>query len=141
MERISSSTTAFYKSVFLILWPVLFGLGTVMMFIRQQPQRWVFAAALVGGTAFFWSFIAGLKDVHLQGGHLVIRSFRKEVVVPVSQIAAVHQNVILSIKPVTIQLREATPFGRRIVFMPPLSFRLFREDDVVHRLRSLARAG
>ena len=58
--------------------------------------------------------------------------------VPVSEIADVRQNRLDNLRPVTITFRKETPFGSAVTFMPPMSFRLFSEDDIVTRLRSLA---
>jgi uncharacterized membrane protein YbhN (UPF0104 family) len=139
METVSSSLTFLYKFIFVTVWSGGFGLGTVAMFLSPKPEamRWQFAAAWAIGTAFLLP-LARLKRVKLDGATLVISNYRRDITVPVSEIADARQNLFLSPRPVTITFRKETPFGNAVTFMPRASFRLFSEDDIVTRLRSLA---
>jgi hypothetical protein len=142
METVSSSLTFLYKFIFTTVWSGGFGLGTVVMFLCGKPPpdpiRWQFAVAWAIGTAFLLLMCGRLKRVKLDGANLVISNYRHEIAVPVGEIADVWQNRLINLRPVTITFRTETPFGRAITFMPCASFRLFSEDEIVTRLRSLA---
>jgi len=142
METVSSSLTFFYKFIFTSVWSGGFGLGTVVMFLIRKQEvmaiRWQFAAVWAIGTAFLLLTCARLKRVKLDGATLVISNYRHDTTVPVSEIADVRQNRLINVRPVTITFRKQTPFGSAVTFMPRVSFRLFSEDDIVTRLRSLA---
>jgi len=138
METVSSSLTFLYKFIFTTVWSAGFGLGTVVMFLKRQPEAMQFAAAWAIGTAFLVLTCARLKRVKLDGATLVISNYRHDTTVPVSEIADVRQNRLINVKPVTITFRKQTPFGSAVTFMPRVSLGLFSEDDIVTRLRSLA---
>jgi hypothetical protein len=139
-ETVSSLLTFFYKFIFTSVWSGGFGLGTLATFLSPKPDatRWQFAAAWAIGTAFLLLTCARLKRVKLDGANLVISNYRRDVTVPVSEIADVRQNRLLNLRPVTITFKRQTSFGSAIIFMPCASSRLFSEDDIVTRLRSLA---
>ena len=140
METVSSSLTFFYKFIFTSVWSGGFGLGTVVMFLIRKPEamRWQFAAIWAIVTAFLLLTCGRLKRVKLDGASLVISNYRRDITVPVSEIADVRQNRFINLRPVTITFRKKTPFGRVVTFMPRVSHKLFSEDDIVMRLRSLS---
>src|SRR6516162_1256923 len=142
METVSSSLTFFYKFIFTSVWSGGFGLGTVVMFLIRRQEvvsiRGQFAAVWAIGTAFLLLTCGRLKRVKLDGATLVISNYRHDITVPVSEIADVRQNRFINLRPVTITFRKKTPFGRVVTFMPRVSHKLFSEDDIVMRLRSLS---
>jgi hypothetical protein len=137
METVSSSLTFFYKFIFPSVWSGGFGFGTVAMLLNRKPEAVGFGAAWVIGTTIFLLMCGRLKRVKLDGASLVISNYRRDIIVPVSEIADVRQNRLINLKPVTITFRKDTSFGNAITFMPPVSFELFSEDELVTRLRSL----
>jgi hypothetical protein len=139
METVSSSLTFLYKFIFPTVWSAGFGFGTVAMLLDRNPAAMQFAAAWVIGTAILLP-MCRLKWVKLDGATLVISNYRRDITVPVSEIADVRQNTFISPRPVTITFRRETPFGNAVTFIPRASFRLFSEDDIVTRLRGLAGA-
>ena len=142
-ERLSSANTFCYKLVLPSLWIGMFGLGTLLMFrgnqqAHIQEMRGTFAIAWLVGSAVILRTCGRLKRVELDGDRLTISNYIRQIVVPVSDIEDVRQNLFINIRPVSIQFRHDTPFGRRIVFMPKYSFRWFSKHEIVHRLRLLA---
>jgi hypothetical protein len=94
---------------------------------------------LLGAGAFILWICAPLKRVHLDGTMLLVSNFRREIRVPLASIARVWETRWINIHPVTIELRAPTEFGRRIVFMPRVSWFLrWRSHPVVTELRALA---
>lgn len=93
METVSSSLTFFYKFIVTSVWFGGFGFGTVCMFLSRKPEamRWQFAAAWAIGTTFLLLTCARLKRVKLDGATLVISNYRREITVPVSDIADVSK--------------------------------------------------
>jgi hypothetical protein len=144
METISSRLTFIYKFIFTTVWSAGIGVATVEMLASELPVsselRWLFAATWILGTALIWLTCAPLKRVQTDGVTLLISNYRDEIAVPVSEIATVTQNQWINLRPVTITFENETPFGRAITFMPHTSFRMFSEDEIVLRLRRLARA-
>jgi hypothetical protein len=140
METVSSSLTFLYKFIFPTVWSAGFGIGTVATILSHKPAAMQFAAAWAIGTTFLLLTCAPLKRVKLNGPILVISNYRHDISVPVSEIAAVRQNRLINLRPVTITFRKETPFGNAVTFMPRVSFRFSSEDDIVTRLRSLAGA-
>jgi hypothetical protein len=138
METVSSSLTFLYKFVFTTVWSAAFGIGTVVTFLSHKPAAMQFAAAWAIGTTFLLLTCAPLKRVKLNGAILVISNYRHDISVPVSEVADVRQNRLINLRPITITFRRETPFGNTVTFMPRGSFRLFSENDIVTRLRSLA---
>jgi hypothetical protein len=138
VETISSSLTPFFKFGFLTTWSVMWGVAAVAALSRGQAQGWLMAGVLVLGATFIWRMLGGLKRVRLDGSNLLISNYKEEIVVPVRELAAVRQRVFFNPKMITLELRRDTPLGRWIVFMPRTTFRMFSEDDIVGRLRSLS---
>jgi len=103
-----------------------------------QEIRWQLAAAWVLGSALHWWTCARLKRVELRRTILVISNYRDDITVDVADIARVTQNRLINLRPITLLLSKDTMFGRKIMFIPPMSFRLFAEDQIVSKLRRLA---
>jgi hypothetical protein len=145
MERLSSSLTFFYKFVFTGLWGWMSGIGLVAVFVSDKPAtlaaRWPFVAAFLVGSVFLWWACARLKRVDLDGETLVVSNYRDDIRVPVDEIARVTQNILVNVRPITVTFKKETLFGSSIVFIPPVSFRVFSEDEVLIRLRRLAGKG
>ena len=145
MQNLSSSMTFFYKFVFLIVWSAFFAAAALSILLNPPHARhtggWMIALIWVVGTALIWRTCGGFKRVALDGNTLVISNYLREIRVPAGEIVAVSQNRLFNLRPVTITFKQPTAFGGQISFMPPVSFRLFSEDDVVSRLRRLATAG
>ena len=137
-KHLSSRLTFFYKYVFITIWSGGFGFGTLQLFLISSPARWGFLFLLVVGTLMIWAGCGRLKVVKLQENRLYISNYLRHTIIPLSEIEEVRQNRLINIRPITIQFRIETPFGDAITFMPPGSLRLFSEDPIVAKLRSLA---
>jgi hypothetical protein len=82
-----------------------------------------------------------LKQVRMDDEALYISNYFQEIRVPLSNME--HVSEFLGVRQgnrVTITLRDDTPFGRKVVFMPPFSWsRRGRVDPVVGELRARIR--
>ena len=82
----------------------------------------------------------GLKRVTLTEGSLLISNFRREIVVPLRDVASVGRTV-LGLNAVVIDFARDTAFGRRIKFLPRRRFLWFAwTHPVVDRLRDAVAA-
>lgn len=138
-EKVSSSLTFFYKFVFTTVWSSGFGIVTILTFVSPnhdvRAQGWVFAAVWLVGSVFMWGTCGRFKRVRLDGTTLLISNYRKEIRVSTEEIAAVKQTRLINLRPVIVTFKRETPFGHTVTFMPPVSFRIFSEDEIVARLR------
>ncbi len=134
------------KFVFPVLWIGGFGFGTAMLFRagdrfgdRAPPpdMKWLFLAGLVVGSVFiYWSCVR-LVRVVMTDRELRISNYRREIVVPLSDVDEVTENRWVNIHPVTIRFVRRTDFGHRIVFMPTVRpFAVFSSHPIVAELRA-----
>ena len=101
-------------------------------------MRWLFAAIWLVGSLGLLGMCGRLKRVRLNGTNLMISNYRDEITVPISDIVHVKQNRLVNLRPVFLTFKRETPFGHTVTFMPPVSFQIFSEDEIVVRLRRLA---
>jgi hypothetical protein len=141
VERVSSSLTFFYKFIFFPIWSVGFGFGTITMIISPvkdfKGDLLIFGVGWVLGSVFLYLSGRRLKRVEICNGNIIVSNYFKVVTIPGHDIETVTQNRFINTREITIRLRNETAFGRKIVFMPKFSLRLFSEDTVVKRLRNL----
>ena len=79
--------------------------------------------------------------VVLTDRELRISNYRREIVVPLSDVDEVTENRWVNVHPVTIQFIRRTDFGHRIVFMPKRRpFALFSSHPIVAELRAAVAA-
>lgn len=147
LRTISSAQTSFLKLVLPAVWIGGFGLAAALLFRsgdhlgdRPPPDtNWVLLAALAitGVSIYLWG--VRLKRVVMTNGELRISNYRREIIVPFSEIAEVTENRWVNVHPVTVQFVHRTGFGHRIVFMPKARlFALFSSHPIVGELRSAA---
>lgn len=138
-ETVSSSLTFFYKFVFTTIWSAGFGLGTILMFVsgnhKTEEMGVVFAALWAVGSFVLWAICGRLKKVRFDGVRIFISNYRDEIAVSGDEIATVKQNRLVNLRPVILTFKNETRFGRAVIFMPRISFRIFSEDEIVETLR------
>jgi predicted PurR-regulated permease PerM len=145
--QLSSSVTFIYKFVFPAIWTMI---GGVLLFVTIEGiQRTTFPDTATSllivvpwllGIAFLLWFAAPILRVELRDGRLYASNYRREIEIQRSDIVRVTQNVWVNVRPITLHLRNETPFGTRIRFIPPgrVVFAFWREDPMVEKLRELA---
>ena len=90
-----------------------------------------------------WYFVAGrLLVVRLDDKLLYVSNYRREIEIPLSEVAKVVENKLINSRNVTIYLTRPSAFGSQITFMPEVHFFLFfRDHPVVAQLnQSVAHA-
>jgi len=154
IRTISSRMTFFFKYIFAPIWIFGFGAGTLALFMGEAQtasggppslgDQLFFAAVWVVGTISIILIVRPLKRVRLDDEALLISNYRREIRVPLSQIAEIKQNVWLNTRPVTIIFRGETEFGRRVQFIPPSKmgrWKFWNEDPIVVELRERGKGG
>jgi hypothetical protein len=146
MKRLSSAQTFTAKWIFPVFWISMFGFGTLSMWLEAAPNstaedpRLEFLVAWIVGTVFILLSTARLKRVRIDAHNIYVSNYVSEVAIPIANICDVTENRWLNWHPVTVHFREATRFGRSIVFMPRIRwFGLWRSHPVVAELRELSR--
>jgi len=148
---LSSKQTFWTKVIFPTLWIGGFAAGTLVMFLQPgqdsaappPPIKWIFLTATIAGAAFLYWTCMRLKQVRMDDQALYISNYLREIRVPLQQVEEVSENRWVNIHPVTIDLRDESELGRRIVFMPKVRwFALWSSHPVVKEIREAAeRAG
>jgi hypothetical protein len=100
-------------------------------------MKWAFLAGLVVGSIFIYWWCVRLMRVVMTDRELRISNYRREIVVPLSEVDQVTENRWVNSHPVTLQFVRRTDFGHRIVFMPKARpFALFSSHPIVAELRT-----
>ncbi len=97
-----------------------------------------FAAIWLLIAPVIWVTCGRFKRVKFDGSTLWMSNYRTEISVPVNEIVAVTQNKLINLRSVFMTFKRETSFGRKIVFMPWVSFRFFSDDEIVVELRRAA---
>lgn len=134
------------KFVLPVIWIGGFGFGTAMLFRagdrfgdRPPPPdvKWVFLAGLTVGSICLYMWGVRLVRVVMTDRELRISNYRREIVVPLSDVEQVRENRWINVHPVTVQFVRRTDLGYRIVFMPKARpFALFSSHPIVAELRA-----
>ena len=137
---VSSPWTFFFKFVFPAVWGGIFSYATASLFlgettstfsfslfgiyiIRDQPDlwgKWVLLGSLVLGGVVCRIVCYPLKRVAVEGDHLLISNFRREISVPFANVWAggFAGGEIDRRSLVTLVFKPPTAFGRSIKFAP-----------------------
>ena len=134
--RLSSRLTFFYKVFF-----PLAGMSVVFSVTSDNTISglfdWVFSVLFaILFVSLLWWFFGRLKAVRIEGGDLVVSNYLKTIRIPLREMVEIDWTPFISPANACIHLRDETPFGRKIVFMLPVSLSLF-SHPVVDRLRRI----
>jgi hypothetical protein len=145
--QLSSSVTFIYKFVFPAIWTMI---GGILLFVTIEgihrttlpdtATSFLIVVPWLLGAAFLLWFSAPIVRVELRDGRLYASNYRREIEIQRGDIVGVTQNVWVNVRPITLHLRNETPFGKRIRFIPPgrVIFAFWKEDPLVDKLRELA---
>ena len=151
IRNVSSIQTFLVKWIFPLFWILIFGYGTVMLWLNKfdQPQqvdaiymKLLFLIIFIVGTTTLAIFSFPLKRVRMDSKYLYISNFLTEIRVPFTSISDVTENRWINTHPVTVHFRTSTQFGRKIVFMPTARwFAFLSSHPIVAELRKVAGLG
>ena len=89
--------------------------------------------ATVALIAWAWD----LKYVELDGNKLLVSGVRRRIVVPLTEVAAIRQNVMEPGHPIYVALKTPGAFGETFSFVPSPLYS-WESPSLVERLRALA---
>lgn len=143
MEEISSPATFLVKFGLTATWIGGYGVVTAVIVMSSDPfdralRPQLFLMWLL--TSFvFWYAVGRVKRVRLDGDHLLISNYLKEVRLPASMLKDVC-DYRGRMRTIVLTFGEDTPFGRRVAFIP-VTTRGVGVHPVVERLRTIAGLG
>ena len=145
MQRISTNLTLFYKFFLPIFWTVFFGATTIAVMLMSFHTG---AATLFDnisipifriGTVFFfltgvaflyWAFFR-LKRVERDEHFIYVTNYFKTARYPYHNIEQIEENDFLISTSVSIVLKKAGIFGKRITFIPSQKrYKKFKEEHL-----------
>lgn len=148
MRTISSNLTFPVKVALPIAWVAgmaAITLGSWLGFIHTSdgaplpPElNWLFLAMWGVGTPLVLWVGALLKKVRMDSLYLYISNFRKEIVVPFTNVARVTENPQNGVHPVTVYFRTRTAFGRKITFLTTFRLSTWSPHSVSAEIKTLA---
>ena len=95
---------------------------------------------LAAGIYVMYRTTMRYKKVAIDDSFLYVSNYRKEITIPVSNIGDVTEIKWVRTRPITIHLKNASEFGRKIVFTPkPNGFRIFAANPIVAELKELGK--
>jgi len=121
MKELSSPLTFFYKFVFPLFWFVGFGFGARGVLFAQATSGagWLQYMVLWLGVTVFIIFTTGnIKKVRIEGDKLIVSNFSRTEMIDIDQVEGVDGTAFLSPKMVWLNMRDVSPFGRKIPFLP-----------------------
>lgn len=146
MQRLSSTSTGFYKRVFPVLWigflGIFFGFS---LWARWHPQAmkgppmdvtflWMPLLMAGIGVVFYRRFISDLMDeVWLDGDGLVIKNRAEKRRIALADVVNVNATISTNPRRITLMLRTETRFGSEVSFVPATTLgflRLFKLDPI-----------
>jgi hypothetical protein len=141
LTTLSSAQTFLTKTVFPILWTSGFAVGSWQLFSSPNPGAGIFWSFGVLWSLFIWWSCVPLKRVRMDDRALYISNYRREIAVPLREVAEVTGVWWNRDRQVTIRLHSETEFGSKIVFMPKQRWLAWGPHPVVAEIRSaVARA-
>jgi hypothetical protein len=144
-ERISSSWTFFYKTLFPLMWIITWVAVALGMWSDRDGSPPVHAAEIllhllifgVGGTTFIRWFARRLHTVEIRGSHLYADDGRRSLTIPLYLIDEVGETRFWNPKMIKLRFADAVEEKRTVVFLAPFAVQIpFTDHPVVRRLRA-----
>ncbi len=144
-QELSSKSTFFHKYIGPVLMIVMF-IGAMIILLTKAPQLRLLLAVVICGFGFglaiaVW-FSMNIKTVSIDEDFIyVTEGQNNESKIPLAEIESVKQNRWAKPYPVTIRLRQNSPYGEKIMFIPKMRLFAggFSEHPIVQELTNTAR--
>jgi len=111
-------------------------LGTIMLFLSGQDEKWEFLIVWIIGSFFIYNFCIKLKLVEIDDNCIYISNYAKKINVPLSAIDQIRENFFINLHPILIKFKNDTDFGKKIIFTPKGLY-IFRRHPIVQELRDM----
>jgi hypothetical protein len=143
-RTLSSALTIFFKVIAPILMLAASGLSlSWWLWLALQEDLRLRTITLIPLSALlvvigFYLFGFRLKKVAVDDHRLYVSNYLREISIPLAEIESVSESWLTNPKLVYIRLKAQSPFGRKIVFAPPLrALSQFRHHPVVDELKRM----
>jgi hypothetical protein len=146
-RTLSSAQTVLMKWVFPALWIGGFGIGTCLLWFDAlrggngvpppEWMKWQFLAIWLVGTVFIVWFCGRLKRLQVDDETLYVSNYWSEVCIPFTEVDHFTESHWTRPPTVTIHLRNLSPYGERIVFIPKARWFPRGPHPVVSELQAL----
>jgi hypothetical protein len=144
LRRISSLFTFSAK----YLWPPLYIIGILYVISLREwyleldhPTQadLIFFVTFFVFAAFWMWHVWAIKWIDQGNQRLYVSNYRKEIAIPLSDIAFVSESKWTNPRRITVRLHNPSEFGVKIVFLAKYQFSLFMSDhQIVAELNHLA---
>lgn len=124
-KRLSTSLTFFWKFIFSGIWLGGFGIGSIAAIFTLGEEGFAFLIGLIFGFVFLNYGCLRAKKVYIDDNFLYVSNFRKSIQIPISNIRDVSENVMFSPRPIFIEFKKETDFGKKIMFIAYSQLLLF----------------
>jgi hypothetical protein len=115
----SDDSTMIYKIGFPVVFSLLAIVGTVVGLFNIRSDLGFFAIFWPAMMAWLMWFASRLKWVSVDEGTIYVAGLRTEVQIPLSEVDTVESSSMWRPKQITLRLKSPSPFGKKIVFVPP----------------------
>ncbi len=145
-RTVSSAQTFFMKCVFPPIWIGLFGMGTCALWFGAlqgrngpppEPMKWIFLVTWLVGSGFILWFCGRIKRLQVDDEALYVSNYWSEVRIPLVEVSHFTRSRWINPATVTIHLRDMSPYGERIVFIPKARWFPFGSHPIVTELQAL----
>jgi hypothetical protein len=137
-RRLSSVLTPVYKIFFPVLCCAVFGAATISAVTTDGTPWPPLMIPWLVGSGFLFAYGLPLKAVFIDDSHLFVSGIWREEAIALSNIAEITERVFFNPRRIWVRFRTPTSFGNTIVFMPTVSFALWRPHPTVAELRRAA---
>lgn len=139
-RELSSKQTFFLKIILPIIFGAFFAATLFLIIFRGQIVLVSVLLLMIFGMTAMYFTLMRYKKVSVDDDFLYISNYRKEIKIPVSEIAEVTEIKWVRTRPITIHLKTDSEFGRKIVFMPKFNgFRIVADNPMIAELKALAK--
>jgi hypothetical protein len=125
--RLSSRATPFWKHGFPLLWSVGIGAMTAAAWSGllegdwPRGALWALTGLWAGLSTFFFAWSRQLRDVWVDGDHLLFPGAGRDVRIPLAEVEEIKESRFQRVKVFEIRFRRETPLGRKVLVPSPFA--------------------
>lgn len=139
-RELSSKQTFFLKIILPVIFGVFFAATIFLIIFRGELILTPVLLLMIFGMSAMYFTLMRYKKVSIDDDFLYVSNYRKEIKIPVSDIAEVTEIKWVRTRPITIYLKNDSEFGRKIVFTPKFNgFRIVADNPMIAELKELAK--
>ncbi|MGC2237246.1 MAG: hypothetical protein WA584_13875 [Pyrinomonadaceae bacterium] len=142
MKRvISAKDTFFYKIILPVFFLICAAVLPPAIYLYDRNGNFVAAVFvflfLLMSAAIIFVMTKATKKLSLDGNFLYVSNYRKEIIVPLSNIEKILW--FSDMRPTMIYLKTPSEFGKKINFFPNVKATSWKSNPIVEELKELAK--